>query len=214
MAQLNSSNVVNGNIVESNDILQLYDAFTAGGGTTGVYNVSISGSLTGSATSASYALTASYAANVPVTASYALTASYILNAISSSRAVSSSFATSASFATNSNTAVNATNATYATQISSSVVMPSGSAPLSNYLAVAVGSLIMTGSLATTATSDALKNKVLGQTLFVNTTIFNITGSGQTSGVRSYSPSTGQIQIQTAGGGTSDFVMWTAYYVPS
>jgi hypothetical protein len=64
MAQLNSSNVVNGNIVEPNDILQLYDAFTAGGGTTGAYNVSISGSLTGSATSASYALfasTASYA---------------------------------------------------------------------------------------------------------------------------------------------------------
>ena len=60
MATLNSSNIVNGNVVETTDILQLYDAFTAGGGTTGVYNVSISGSLTGSATSASYALSASY----------------------------------------------------------------------------------------------------------------------------------------------------------
>ena len=61
MATLNSSNVVNGNIVESNDILQLYDAFTAGGGTTGVYDVSISGSLTGSATTA---ITATSASNI------------------------------------------------------------------------------------------------------------------------------------------------------
>jgi len=52
MATLNSSNIVNGNIVETTDILQLYDALTAGGGTTGVYDVSISGSLTGSATTA------------------------------------------------------------------------------------------------------------------------------------------------------------------
>ena len=66
MATLNSSNVVNGNIVESTDILQLYDAFTAGGGTTGVYDVTVSGSLIGNAstaTSASYAITASHALN-------------------------------------------------------------------------------------------------------------------------------------------------------
>ena len=52
MATLNSSNIVNGNVVETTDILQLYDALTAGGGTTGIYDVSISGSLTGSATTA------------------------------------------------------------------------------------------------------------------------------------------------------------------
>jgi hypothetical protein len=75
MAQLNSSNIVNGNIVESNDILQLYDAFTAGGGTTGVYNVSISGSLTGSATSASFSTSSSFSTS----ASFATTASFALN---------------------------------------------------------------------------------------------------------------------------------------
>jgi hypothetical protein len=66
MATLNSSNITDGNTIEPNDLLQLYDALTPGGGTTGVYSVSISGSLTGSAstaTSASYAVTASYAAN-------------------------------------------------------------------------------------------------------------------------------------------------------
>jgi hypothetical protein len=70
MATLNSTNVQTGNTVESNDILQLYDAFTSGGGTTGAYSVSISGSLTGLATSASFALTASYATQA-LSASYA-----------------------------------------------------------------------------------------------------------------------------------------------
>jgi len=84
MATLNSSNVTNGNTVQANDLLQLYDALTPGGGTTGVYNVTVSGSLIGNAstsTSASFATTASFA-------------------VSASRAVSSSFATTASFALN------------------------------------------------------------------------------------------------------------------
>jgi hypothetical protein len=87
MATLNSSNITNGNTVEPNDLLQLYDAFKPGGGTTGAYSVSISGSLTGSAstsisssyaTSASYSVTASYASNTN-SASYAVTASYASN---------------------------------------------------------------------------------------------------------------------------------------
>lgn len=51
MAQLDKSNVVNGNTIEASDISALYDAFTAGGG----YSVSVSGSLTGSATTATNA---------------------------------------------------------------------------------------------------------------------------------------------------------------
>jgi hypothetical protein len=54
MAQLNPSNIQNGNIIQANDVLQLYDALTSGGG----YNVSISGSLTGSASTATTATTA------------------------------------------------------------------------------------------------------------------------------------------------------------
>jgi hypothetical protein len=66
MATLNSSNITDGNTIEPTDILQLYDALTPGGGTTGAYNVTVSGSLIGNAstsTSASYATTASYALN-------------------------------------------------------------------------------------------------------------------------------------------------------
>jgi len=63
MATLNSSNITDGNTIEPTDIIQLYDAFKSGGGTTGAYSVSISGSLTGSASTAissSFATTASY----------------------------------------------------------------------------------------------------------------------------------------------------------
>ena len=70
MATLNSSNITDGNTIEPTDILQLYDAFTSGGGTTGAYKVTISGSLIGNAstsTSSSYALSSSFA----TTASYA-----------------------------------------------------------------------------------------------------------------------------------------------
>ena len=66
MATLNSSNITDGNTIEPTDILQLYDAFTSGGGTTGAYNVTVSGSLIGNAstaTSSSYAITASHALN-------------------------------------------------------------------------------------------------------------------------------------------------------
>ena len=78
MATLNSSNITDGNTIEPTDILQLYDALTPGGGTTGAYNVTVSGSLIGNAstsTSASFATSASRA----VTSSFAITASYALN---------------------------------------------------------------------------------------------------------------------------------------
>lgn len=92
MATLNSSNITDGNTIEPTDLLQLYDAFTPGGGTTGAYNVTVSGSLIGNASSAT-------------SASYALSSSF---AISSSRAVSSSFAVTASFATNVGTSTSTT----------------------------------------------------------------------------------------------------------
>ena len=81
MATLDNSNIVNGNIIQPNDILQLYSAFTAGGG----YDVSISGSLTGSATSASFAISSSRAvtASFAISSSRAVTASFALNAASS-----------------------------------------------------------------------------------------------------------------------------------
>jgi len=133
MATLNSSNIVNGNIVETTDILQLYDALTAGGGTTGVYNISISGSLTGSATTATTAATASSATNLvvantssgvyypivvdgtgtkpPKTISTFELSGSILNNITASRAITASFALNASAAVPSTVTVNTPSTT-------------------------------------------------------------------------------------------------------
>ena len=69
MATLSKANMVTGNTITAADVTQLVDAFTAGGG----YLVSISGSITGSATSASYASTST-------SASYSVTSSFALNA--------------------------------------------------------------------------------------------------------------------------------------
>ena len=59
MATLDSSNIVNGNVIEPNDILQLYNALSYPGASP-KYLVEISGSLEGTA---SYATTASFALN-------------------------------------------------------------------------------------------------------------------------------------------------------
>jgi hypothetical protein len=88
MATLDKSNVVNGNVVEASDITALYDALTAGGG----YNVSISGSITGSASTA-------------ISSSYALTSSFSLaseESVLAETAVSSSYATTSETATSAN----------------------------------------------------------------------------------------------------------------
>ena len=87
MATLSKANMVTGNTITAADVTQLVDAFTAGGG----YSVSISGSVTGSATSASFATTASYS-ETATSSSFATTASY------SETSVSSSFATTSSIA--------------------------------------------------------------------------------------------------------------------
>jgi len=81
MATLSKANMVTGNTITAADVTQLVDAFTAGGG----YSVSISGSVTGSATTA----------NTATSASYAVTSSYVLNTVSSSYSTTSSFALNA-----------------------------------------------------------------------------------------------------------------------
>ena len=78
MATLSKANMVTGNTITAADVTQLVDAFTAGGG----YLVSISGSLTGSATTATTATTANTASyvlgsNVDGAVETANTASYV-----------------------------------------------------------------------------------------------------------------------------------------
>jgi len=60
MATLDPSNIVNGNTVEANDLLQLYQAFGTGSGAS-ITGLAMTGSLYGNALTATTANTASYA---------------------------------------------------------------------------------------------------------------------------------------------------------
>jgi len=178
MATLNSSNIVNGNIVETTDILQLYDALTAGGGTTGVYNVSISGSLTGSATTATNAsklnpsINASTNANYNVLFAATSSATYeevykedgnimtynpstnLLN-VTSSRAVTASFAL---------------NGGVANQIVSQGYSNIGTGPIDATFKFYAGKVRMISNSGATANFPGLAGKTLGTDVWVTATI--------------------------------------------
>ena len=152
MATLDSSNITDGNTVEPNDLLQLYDAFTPGGGTTGEYNVTISGSLTGNAstsTSSSYALSASFATTA-------------------STSTSSSYALSASFATTSSYALNAL--TTVTQINSQGYSNIGAGPVDANFKFYAGKVRIESGAGSTADFPGLAGKTLGTNVWVTATI--------------------------------------------
>jgi hypothetical protein len=188
MATLNSSNITDGNTVEPNDLLQLYDAFTSGGGTTGAYNVTVSGSLIGNAstsTSSSYALSASFAT-------------------SSSRAVSSSFATTASFA------LNAT--TIATQVNNQAYNRAGLGPVEANFKFIAGYLKLSGGTASSPNFPQLAGKVLGVNAFITATISAPSAtSGNVVFVKDILAS-GSITVVTAGGTGTEDVNFTCMYV--
>jgi len=190
MATLNSSNITDGNTVEPNDLLQLYDAFTPGGGTTGAYNVTVSGSLIGNAstsTSSSYALSSSFA-------------------VSSSRAISSSFATTASYALNASTTV--------TQINDQGYSNQGGTLTSSNFKFYAGTVKISGGSGNTAELTGLAGKVLGTSVWVTATL---EGDSSTYGtgsiyVRSLSAG-GMINFSTTNAPNNSIGHYHVIYIP-
>lgn len=223
MATLNSSNIVNGNIVETTDILQLYDALTSGGGTTGVYSISISGSLTGSATTATNAsklnpsINASTNANYNVLFAATSSADYeevykengtvmTYNPSTNTLNVTSSRAVTASYADNGG---------IATQISGQAYSNIGAGPIDAAFKFYAGKVRIISNTATTANFPGLAGKTLGTTVWVTATI-----QGQASTfaapnlvtVRSLSAG-GAITIETATVPDGTEVHYHVIYVP-
>jgi hypothetical protein len=223
MATLNSSNISNGNVIEPNDLLQLYDALTPGGGTTGEYNISISGSLTGSATTALNAsklnpsINASTNANYNVLFAATSSATYeevykengtimtynpstnLLN-VTSSRAVTASFAL---------------NGGVADQIVSQGYSNIAAGPVEATFKFYAGKVRMVTNSGTTADFPGLAGKTLGTNVWVTATI-----QGQASSftapnlvtVRSLSAN-GAITIETASVPDTTEVHFHVIYVP-
>jgi len=184
MAQLNSSNITNGNTVQPNDLLQLYNALTAGGG----YNVSISGSITGSATTASFVTTAQTASFVTT----AQTASYVLNAVSSSYASGSSLITS--------------------QRLISSLTPNTVSP-GNFQFIAGGGVLNSGVL-TSSVYIPLAGKIIGQNAWINVSYSGnpalLMNPNQTLIVNI--SSSGAILIEQVLGNDNATIVWTGIYV--
>ena len=138
MATISRAGIVNGSVLDASQITNIIDALDGTGvGITVVATGSFSGSLAGTATTASYVLqgvSASFAsfATTATSATTATTASYVLQAVSASFAVSSSIAVSSSFATTASYVANASSFPF-----------TGSAIIS-------GSLRVTGSLDVSA----------------------------------------------------------------
>ena len=222
MATLNSSNIVNGNTVETTDILQLYDALTAGGGTTGAYNISISGSLTGSATTATTAATASSATNLvvantssgvyypivvdgtgtkpPKTISTFELSGSILNNITASRAVTASYALNAS--------VSQVDSQRYISISNPATISSD-----NFKFIAGGGTLDAGILTSSA-YPPLAGKTMGQNVWIT-----VTYTGDLAANTSPSPtlgvnlsSSGALIISQVTPQNDSEVVWTGMYI--
>lgn len=225
MATLNSSNISNGNIVEPNDLLQLYDALTAGGGTTGAYNISISGSLTGSATSAATATTATTATsasnitttttasgvyypvvvsgvgtNAPKLVSIFELSGSVLNNITSSRAITASYALNAS--------VNQVdNQRYISSLNPATVSNG------NFQFIAGGGSLNSGIITSSAYANLI-GKTLGQNVWITATYI-----GDAATITSLQPSlvvnlssSGAIIIEQIQPQNDAEVVWTGMYI--
>jgi hypothetical protein len=196
MAQLNSSNITNGNTVQPNDLLQLYNALTAGGG----YNVSISGSITGSATTASFVTTAQTASFVTTaqTASFVTTAQTASFVLSSSYALSSSYSSGSSLITSQRFINSSTPSTVST---------------GNFQFIAGGGVLNTGKF-TSSVYIPLAGKIIGQNAWINVSYFGdpalLMNPEQTLIVNI--SSSGAILIEQVLGNDNATIVWTGIYV--
>lgn len=221
MATLNSSNIVNGNVVETTDILQLYDALTAGGGTTGVYNVSISGSLTGSATTSTNAskldptLNASTNANYNVLFAASSSATYetiykedgtimTYNPSTNTLNVTSSRAVTASYADNGG---------IATQVSGQAYSNVGGAPIDAAFKFYAGRVRIVSNAASTGTFPGLVGKTLGTNVWVTATIEGTAASFSGAVVTVKGLASGVIQFETLNVANGTDVHFHVIYVP-
>ena len=210
MATLNPSNVVNGNTIQASDIEQLYNAFgTGSSGYTPITGLSMTGSLNGIASTASFVITAqtgSKANNIIINNNattnqiYRLTyvldssmpsignSTYLpLNADSGSDGSGLSYnpsnnsLTASLFSGTSSWATNVVN-TPTPSVISGVSYPSGSIKVPGSLFNFIAGADKTGTALTASIQiTELTSKILGQTAFVTATA--VSGSGPISSIQ-------------------------------
>jgi len=215
MATLNNSNIVNGNTIQPNDLLQLYDAFDYAGAST-KYNVTLSGSLTGEATTATNAskldptLNASTNANYNVLFASTSSATYetiykengtvmTYNPSTDVLTVTSSFATTASYAL---------NATNPTALYNQNYERLGSGVNQGNIEFIAGAVQMSSGTGTSGNFPNIVGKTLNIDLFITTTVHTTGVYAVVTGIGGG----GAISFSTTGGGGGDTVTFTGIVV--
>jgi hypothetical protein len=210
MAQITASaNIANGNIIQPTDILPLYEAMTSGGG----YSVSLSGSITGSSTTATNAsklnpLSDTTNNNRPVlfmstsSADYEQTykangGRFTYNPSTELLTATSSFAVTASYAANGGTSNQLIQQQYE-RLSSGV--------FDGTFKFICGSAQATGGVATTSVYSLLSGKTLGTNVFVTATInANTATTGNTVVVKALAG--GSLTFNTSGGTGTEIIFY-------
>lgn len=211
MATLDNSNIVNGNVIQPNDLLQLYDAFDYAGAST-KYNVTLSGSLTGNASTATTATSASntttalsttgvfYPAFVSAegTKPVKIDADLEYNADTNSLTVTSSHAVSSSYAANASVS----------QVQGSY--DDGTIQTGNFKFVAGRATMSTGN-ATSSAFPLLAGKTLGVNAWITANYISGYGPGDIVAITSIS-SSGAILFDDQGGGSNGQFVFTGFYI--
>lgn len=223
MATLDPSNVINGNTIEASDIAQLYQAFGTGSGAD-ITGLSMTGSLYGNAltaTTATSATTATTASNI--TTAITGGGTHYLTFVAGDGIKPAKIASLLEYTPSNNnlqvTASYATTASYAndasvTQVDGQSYTVISSGPIDSPLKFAAGLIKCSTSAGQTPPNPALIGKTLGTNAWVTLTIEAASpASGNIATVKGLNPSTGAIDIVTAGGGGSENVHYHVIYVP-
>lgn len=223
MATLDPGNIVNGNTIQTSDLLQLYKAFGTGSGDS-ITGLAMTGSLYGdalTATTSSHALSASkitttttssgvyypvvvsgVGTNLPRLVSTFELSGSILNNITASRAITASYALN--------------GGSTATQVDSQRYIDSSNPATvnsGNFKFVAGGGILNSGVITSSAYPD-LAGKLLGRNAWITATYI-----GDASAITSAQPtlvvnlsSSGAVIVEQINAQNDSEVVWTGIYI--
>lgn len=214
MATLNNSNIVNGNTIQPNDLLQLYDAFDYDGAST-KYNVTLSGSLTGEATTATNASKLNPTLNASTNANYnvlfASTSSATYETIYKENGTVMTYNPStdvltvtSSFATTSSHALYADTSAAPVSIDDQQYEELGSSVANRPFKFIAGAVTLSSGNGQSSPFSVLVGKTLGVNAFITATMNT---AGVTVAVTSLSGA-GEIDFTSTGGSGNDVVYFT------
>jgi len=218
MATLDPGNIVNGNTIQPNDLLQLYQAFGTGSGAS-ITGLAMTGSLNGTATTATNAskldptLNASTNQNYNVLFATTSSATYetiykengdimTYNPSTNVLTVTSSYATTASYA------LVAENAGTPTQIDSQYYERLGSSVNTGTFKFVAGAVALSSGTGTSDSFPTLAGKTLGIDAFI---VANMNVAGVDIVVTGINGS-GAISFTSTGGSGNDTVYFTGIAV--